>query len=247
MDIKLNKNNKQVIVLFLSTIIGVLLGVVSSVLNTRSLDAINYGDVRYVQNLINLFSCVFLLGFFVSGSRLLALSKDAEYNRGIKGVMVRYLMITILLMSLVLVCLYFFHRIYRTSFDASLFLISIPVCAQPLMLNYINTTSQGDNQITQIALARLLPAFIYVIVAYIVYNCFSVTSSLMILLQWGIACVVFIIIISSTKPQFSNYPKYRKLLNEENKSYGIHLYFGSLAMVATQYISGVTLGIFRVY
>lgn len=245
MDIKLNKNNKQVIVLFLSTIIGVLLGVVSSVLNTRSLDAINYGDVRYVQNLINLFSCVFLLGFFVSGSRLLALSKDTEYNRGIKGVMVRYLMITILLMSLVLVCLYFFHRIYRTSFDASLFLVSIPVCAQPLMLNYINTTSQGDNQITQIALARLLPAFIYVIVAYIVYNCFNVTSSLMILLQWGIACVVFIIIISSTKPQFSNYQKYRKLLNEENKSYGIHLYFGSLAMVATQYISGVTLGIFN--
>lgn len=245
MNIKLNKNNKQVIVLFLSTIIGVLLGVVSSVLNTRSLDAMDYGDVRYVQNLINLFSCVFLLGFFVSGSRLLALSKDVEYNRCIKGVMVRYLAITILMMSLILVFLFFFHCLYRPSFNASLFLLSIPVCAQPLMLNYINTTSQGDNQINQIAMARLLPAFIYVIVAYVVYSCFKVTAGLMILLQWGIACSVFVIIILSTKPRFSKYQKYKKILSDENKSYGIHLYFGSLAMVATQYISGVTLGIFN--
>lgn len=245
MNIKVSKNNRQVIVLFLSTIIGVLLGVVSSVLNTRSLDAVDYGDVRYVQNLINLFSCVFLLGFFVSGSRLLALSKDREYNRCVKGVMVRYLAITILLMSLVLVGLYVFHSIYRPSFCASLFLLSIPVCAQPLMLNYINTTSQGDNQINQIAMARLLPAFIYIIAAYIIYSCVEVTAGLMILLQWGIACAVFVVIIATTKPKFSEYAKYKKLLDDENRAYGIHLYLGSLAMVATQYISGVTLGIFN--
>ncbi len=245
MIIRLDKNNKQAIVLFVSTILGVLLGVISSVINTRSLDTINYGDVRYVQNFINLFSCVFLLGFFASGSRLLALSKDIEFNKRIKGAMVCYLLMTVLMMSLVLVILYFYHLFSKPNFDANLFLLSIPVCAQPLMLNYINTTCQGDNQINHIAAARLLPAFCYIIVAYIVYSCFKVTSSLMILLQWGIACVIFVIIIASSKPKFQNLEKCKALLKEENRLYGIHLYWGSLAMVATQYISGVTLGFFN--
>ena len=90
-----NPNGKQIIALYISTIGGVLLGVLSSVINTRFLDPVNYGDVRYVQNLINLFSCIFLLGFFVSGSRLLAISKSKAEANGIKGVMVIFLIITI--------------------------------------------------------------------------------------------------------------------------------------------------------
>lgn len=245
MNISISKNNKQVVTLFLSTIIGVLLGVLSSVINTRSIEAADYGDVRYVQNLINLFSCLFLLGFFVSGSRLLAISKEEEDSRCIKGVMVRYLGVTVLMMALILIILYAVHLFYNPKFNASLFLLSIPVCAQPLMLNYINTTAQGDNQINQIAVARLLPALLYVAVAYFLYSICEVSSGLMILTQWGIACIVFICVIISTKPKFSNFPKYNSLLKKENKSYGIHLYLGSISMVATQYISGVTLGIFN--
>lgn len=238
------KNSRQVAILYTSTIGGVLLGVLSSVINTRFLDPINYGDVRYVQNIINLFSCVFLLGFFVSGSRLLAVSENKENACRLKGVMVIFLLVTIAaLMLLVLIC-YFYHIIFRNNFNSALFLYSIPVCAQPLMLNYINTTAQGDNQIGLIALARLLPAALYVLIAYFIYTSFGASSDLMILLQWGIACLVFVFIIASTKPHFNEFSKYKSILCDENKRYGMYLYWGSLAMVATQYLPGITLSFF---
>lgn len=240
-----NPNGKQIIALYISTIGGVLLGVLSSVINTRFLDPVNYGDVRYVQNLINLFSCIFLLGFFVSGSRLLAISKSKSEANGIKGVMVIFLIITIAaLMFMVLLC-YFYHVLFQTNMNAILFLFSIPVCAQPLLLNYINTTAQGDNQVGRIAYARLLPALLYVIAAYFIYSRYGASSALMILLQWGIACMVLVAIVISTHPDFKEYKKYKRLLIEENRKYGLYLYIGSLAMVATQYLPGVTLGFFN--
>lgn len=240
-----NPNGKQIIVLYISTIGGVLLGVLSSVINTRFLDPVNYGDVRYVQNLINLFSCIFLLGFFVSGSRLLAISKSKAEANGIKGVMVIFLIITIAaLMFMALLC-YFYHVLFQTNMNAVLFLFSIPVCAQPLLLNYINTTAQGDNQVGRIAYARLLPALLYVIAAYFIYSRYGASSALMILLQWGIACMVLVAIVISTHPDFKEYKKYKRLLIEENRKYGLYLYIGSLAMVATQYLPGVTLGFFN--
>lgn len=240
-----SRTAKQVLVLYISTIGGVLLGVLASVINTRFLDPINYGDVRFVQNIINLFSCLFLLGFFVSGSRILAISKSIEEARGIKGVMVVFLMLTIVALMIVMIGCYFYFCNFGNNVDAILFLVSIPICAQPLMLNYINTTAQGDNQIGRMAIARVAPQLLYVIVAYLIYSSFGASSTLMILLQWGIYCAIYTIVIITTKPSFLNFNSYKIKLLEENKKYGVHLYMGSLAMVATQYLSGLTLGLFN--
>ena len=62
-----SKHKRQIIVLYVSTLLGVLLGVLSSIVNTKALDPIDYGDVRYVQNIINFIATFLLLGYFVSG------------------------------------------------------------------------------------------------------------------------------------------------------------------------------------
>ena len=64
----LSKQNKQVVILYASTLLGTLLGVLSSVINTRFLDPIDYGDVRYVQNIINLIASLLLFGYSRSGT-----------------------------------------------------------------------------------------------------------------------------------------------------------------------------------
>ena len=48
-----SKHKRQIVVLYVSTLLGVLLGVLSSIVNTNALDPIDYGDVRYIQNIIN--------------------------------------------------------------------------------------------------------------------------------------------------------------------------------------------------
>ena len=188
--------------MYISTFLGTILGVLSSVINTRSLDPSNYGDFKYVQNIISFISGLLLFGFFVSGSRLLAISTSEKNSRGIRGIMVLILGVAILILMISMLIGYFIHQYYLNSTVAPLFLIALPVCGSVLMINYVNTTAQGDNQIGRIAYARLLPSAIYVVVAYFIYSNFGATSSRMILLQYGISVIVGLFIIGSTKPSF---------------------------------------------
>lgn len=243
--VKVSKSNKQVIILYTTTALGVLVGLLSSVINTRALSPDLFGNVRYVQNVISFVSSLLLVGYFVSGSRLLALSKSEEYSRQIRGIMCVILAITIGIVMLTMMSMAFFTWLKGDSLGMlSLYLVAIPLCGTVLMLNYVNTTAQGDNHIGRISVARLLPTSIYVVVAYFVYNKFKATPALMLLLYNGIATIVLILVILSTKPSFKNLKASFALLNEENKRYGFNVYIGSLADNATGYIAGITLGIF---
>lgn len=83
--LKLSRQNFQVIYLYIATLLGSLLGFVTSIVNTNFLTETEYGDVRYVQNMITLLSWVLFLGYFHGGRRLLALSDDESYSRRIRG------------------------------------------------------------------------------------------------------------------------------------------------------------------
>ena len=241
--VTLSKHNVQVIYLYASTFLGSLLGFLTSIINTNFLSEADYGDVRYVQNLISLFSWILLFGYFLSGNRLLAVSRDECYSRRVRGAMIVVLAICTLMLMGITVALGLFH--VDTLSVRHLFFVSLPVCFYPLLTNYINTTAQGDNYIGRLAISRVLPALLYVPIAYGVYSHYGATSSLVTLLQWGIYCVVLIVVVASTYPSFKNLKPIFSALQSENKEYGIHLYYGSLAMVATSYLAGVTLGIFN--
>lgn len=242
---KLNqKENRQAIYLFAATISGVLLGVLSSVLNTRFLAPSDYGDVRYVQNILNLATIVLLFGYFQSGSRMLALASDEMECRKIKGVMALFLMGCTVIMIIICLMCYIIH-LFSNEHLAFLFIVSIPCCCFQLFTNYIGTTAQGDNQIGRLALSRVAPPILYVLLGYFIYSNYGATSERMILLQWGLGTLVMFIIIISTKPVFKGLSPYIKQIRQENKDYGIELYIGSLVMVATNYIAGITLGIFN--
>lgn len=242
-SISLSKQNYQVLLLYSTTLAGVFLGVISSIVNTHYVDPAVYGDVRYVQNILNFIASLLLLGYFQSGSRLLALSNSVKESRRIKGCMVIVLIITsVILMICCAVCGFLHINKGNLSY---LFWISIPVCISPLLLNYVNTTAQGDNQIAHISFARLLPALIYVPVAFGVYKFTGATSTKMILTQWGIATFILLGIIWSTRPKFTGLQTVWGALKQENGDYGFQLYIGSLVMVATNYIAGISLGAFN--
>ena len=230
----------QVFYLYVSTILGSFLGFATSIVNTNFLSEADYGDVRYVQNLVTLLASLLLFGYFLSGSRLLAISKDKGYSSRVRGAMVVVLAIcSFILVALTLISAF----LHIDSPVMPLFLISLPVCMYPLFTNYINTTAQGDNHIGRLAISRVLPALLYVPIAYFLYSKTTVTSSMMVLLQWGVYCAVLLIIIFSTQPAFNDLKSVFSDLKAENEAYGKHLYYGSLLMVATNYLAGVTLGI----
>lgn len=241
--ITISKNKTQVIILYACTLFGILFGVLSSIVNTRFLDPADYGDVRYVQNIINFIASLLLFGYFLSGSRLLALSHDEQYSQRIRGAMCVILVVS----SLVLVfsCVGCIIGHINKPNIANLFLISLPVCFYPLLLNYVNTTAQGDNHIGRLSIARLVPSFVYVPIGYFFYKHYGATAELMIILQWGIYTIILFFVIISTKPKFKELKPVFKDLIAENRSYGMQLYIGSLVMCATNYIAGITIGLFN--
>lgn len=243
---KITSQKKQVLILYGSTLFGLFLGVISSVINTRALEPSLYGDVRYVQNIIQFVSSLLLVGFFTSGSRLLALSPSEDYSRQIRGAMCAILAITMCILSLVMFVLFGFSFINNDGILTWLYLSSVFVGGNVLLLNYINTTAQGDNHIIRISAARLLPTLAYIILATVVYHFYHATPLLMLSLYNGLAVLVYLCIIYSTRPSFSNLKESFRLLNEENKKYGFDVYLGSIANVSTSYISGITLGQFCV-
>lgn len=239
-----SKNSKQAIVLYVSTLSGVLIGMLVSILNTRNLAPNEYGDVRYVNNIIQMLSGIFLFGFFVTGSRLLAIAKNKEEAAQIKGGLVTILGLTIILMMVCMVACGLIHHYILHRDYAWLFYTVIPVCGSVLLLNYMNTSAQGDNSIYSIAAARLIPSAFYLVIAYFIYSYFGASSWLMLVLQNGIAMLVLGAIIWYNKPSFNNLKQTFKALQKENKSYGLQVYYGSLANVSVQYVAGITLGIF---
>ena len=239
--IKLTKVKKQILLLYSSSIIGVLLGILNSVVNTRFLAPAEYGDYRYVQNIIDFVTSLLLFGYFTSGSRLLALSKDDNQSRNIRGAMCFILGIAIGILMLVMFILGLLNIL---PVETNLFFLAIPVCGYSLMLNYINTVGQGDNHIGRISVARLLPSGLYCIIAYFIYGHWGASSSIMLLLYDGIGIIIYSTLILSTKPDFSNFKHSLSALFKENKQYGFNVYLGSLIGVSTHYIAGITLGKF---
>ena len=240
---QLAKEKKQVVMLYGATLGSVFLGVFSSIINTRFLAPTDYGDVRYVQNIITFVASLLLFGFFLSGSRLLAVSKDENNSREIRGTMVVILVVASAILCLSSAIAAFVH--YNNGNLFTLFLVSLPVCLHPLLANYVNTTAQGDNHIGRLAFARLMPPVLYVGIAYLIYSRFGASSVMMILLQWGIATLILLGVVISQRPSFSNLKEKFELLKKENKQYGFHLYIGSLVMVSTSYLAGISLGIFN--
>lgn len=241
---QMSKENKQVVFLCISTFLGLLLGVFSSIINTRNLSPEFYGDVKYVQNIISFVSSLLLFGYFTSGSRLLALSKNETNSRSIRGIMCFILLLAILVVTLTLFVFYLINAQCQNYNMAYLFLAAMPFCGCVLMLSYVNTVAQGDNHIGRIAVARLLPSLIYCLIAYFIFKFYGATSIRMILLYNGVSFFVLLGVILSTKPSFKSLKKSFDILNVENRKYGIHVYIGSLFGVSVSYISGITLGLF---
>lgn len=246
MDSKVNtgvtsRQTVQTVLLYFTTMFGILLGVLSSVINTRFLPPEDYGNVRYVENIINYIAAFLFWGHFYAGSRMLAVSGSKERSSSIRGALV----VMLSLASVILVVATSICGVFHKGVLARLFFISLPVCLQPLLLNYVNNVLPGDSHIFRVSLTRFLPAMLYVPLAYFIYSSYGATSSSMILLQWGVAVLVFLGVIVTTRPSFSGIGPIFPQLKKENGEYGRELFIGALIAVASNYIAGITLGIFN--
>lgn len=95
-----------------------------------------------------------------------------------------------------------------------------------------------------IAAARVFPSLLYLLLAYCIYAKWGASVKMMLWLQNGISVGVLVFLIWRNAPSFSGIRISLKALHEENKKYGLQVYYGSLANISVQYIAGISLGLF---
>jgi len=242
---KTPNRKKQVLSLYISMVLGVFVGVGGSVINTRILGPQQYGDLKFIQTLFA-FVVVFLtLGLFVTGSRLLARDeyKDIE-NKLIGGIFVLASVVSLIMSTVLLIISIYYDHIFDNNlkeviklFIPFLFVFPFKVCLENIL--------QGSNRIYALSVFKIMPQLCYMIVAFSInYYYVKLSLPLALAIQFSVLATVIFLMIIYLKPDFKRYKKNIGLIWTENKTYGLHVYFGSIVGVASAHLGGLVVAYF---
>ena len=234
----------QVIELYGSTILQLLLGIVVSIIVARALKPEQYGHYSYLSKVFYLVVLIISTGHFVSMSKMLANSHDERVNRELLG--------TCLLLTGVLSILYsigiFFYSFFQDAFfqdklGSVIRIFSIVVIMYPVQ-HYLENVLMGLNRIRELALVRTLPRILYVLSLAVFVTYMELTYTVALILLLTTSYVIDIFQICRLRPLFSNIRHHWKQLSSENHQYGIHVYWGSLAGVASINLCALSISYF---
>ncbi len=238
------KKVKQVLLLYLTTILGMVLGVGISVINTRLLGPASYGDFKFLIQLFNFVVMFLTFGVFFSGSRLLAKDENKDKEPGIKGAMLAYGAAISLFMIISFFSFSFFQdQIYNNNlgkvirlFSPLLFIFPMKLCIEGIMI--------GSNQIYKLSFYRLLPKVFYLFFSLTINWLFDFTLHFALLIQLLGLILTSIVMVILLKPKFEHIKEHWRFIKTENRSYGFPVYISHLANTATMRIAALSIAFF---
>ena len=166
---KNNQRLRQVLSLYTVNIIGIPLSIISSMIITRYLGPLAYGDFKFLQNFFALAVVVFNFGFFQAGNRALVLNNNLQKAREYYGAELVILGILFILMSVAVLLYAFFDPNIKEKGIQGIFLFYIPFSWVFLLVSYFEVLFQADNRIELLAKSRLFPRLGFFAAVLIVY------------------------------------------------------------------------------
>src|SRR5690606_37551460 len=139
---------------------------ISNYFLTRLISIEDFGNYSYVLNVFNFFQVIFNFGFFYSINRQVSLSQDLDSTRRIFGAGLSF--VFFLSLSMMFLVYIFSVSLVKDPQLVETFLIIIPFSVLFLMTNFNELILQGANRITILALSRVLPKFIFLIIVYVI-------------------------------------------------------------------------------
>jgi O-antigen/teichoic acid export membrane protein len=232
---------KKALVLYVTMLVGVVAGIVLSMLNTRMLGKELYGDFKFVQNLFTFAETFLTLGVFYSGGRIIAMQKDAEKRRELYGTII----IFAALISLVLIVAGFVFSLFETRIFGNDLKWVIIACL-PLVFVFpfqlcLEQMLQGDYRIYTLSFHRLAPKVLNILILLAFYAFFRYKLLLNLEIFLISMAVPIIAILFWLKPKFAHFRHNSRLLWKENKTYGNPAYIGAITGLASAQIAGFTL------
>lgn len=230
--LKGSQRARQVLGLFSINIIGIPIGVITSVVITRYLGAQGFGDYKFIQSIFNLAIIIFSFGFFQAGNRALVLNDDPQKAREYYGAELVVTGGMFIVMSIFLVLYALIDPNIRDKHLDQFLLFVIPFGWIFLLSVYFETLFQADNRIKMLGEFRLYPKIGFLISAILLYFIFMNTNINKLAVVYGMylltEVVVYIIILRQLHFSFKNLKARLKEIWNYNKSFGLNVYIGSL-------------------
>lgn len=232
--------------MYVATIAGVGLSFLGSVINTKLLSKELFGDWKYIQNYLMMVSYFVNFGFYFSGGRLIASTDNPIRIKMVKGYLLMGCTVGCVIM---LLATFILGIIWPRILSPSLFKLCLTLfpffIIYPLMF-YFESIFQAERRLIDFSVYRILPPFLYVASLYLFRSLSAGSIYYNGILYYSSYFIVFAILILKDTQIFKiKSPELTDLLNE-NKAYGVHLYYGSLWNVGSSYMLPLIIGFFSI-
>ncbi len=236
-----SRTTRQVIILYSSHIIFMVLGLAAATFNVRLLGIKEYGIFAFLITITGFTQLFFNFGIFNAGSYLLAHNTDTRTERQLAGALTLLaLVMGLLYAGFIFGCSFFVDSLFHTSVNHILRSVSPLFIALPLQ-SLLPQLARGTNRIKYLALFRILPKLFYVgLIVWLLFASYNPwrPGFLFALNLATISAGVFIVLLLF-KPAFSNLRRTLRLIWQKNHTYGIHIYFGQITNQTTYRLDGL--------
>ncbi len=232
---------RKSVTLFSSMVLGLFVGIIISIINTRYLGKEQYGDFKFLINLFSLAVTFLTFGFFYTGGLLLARTDDSRKKRELTGDILKIAAFSSILLILIsLIFSFMEHRFFGNNLGPLiryslplLFIFPFQLCFEQIL--------QGSNRIYSLSLLRIGPKLVYIVLAVVLqyFSKFNLTTAL--ISHLGAVAMIIIALIWFIRPKFGMRSSYLPAIRKENRSYGFPIYLGAITGVASSYLAGITI------
>jgi O-antigen/teichoic acid export membrane protein len=238
-ELAARKKSKQVAALYSAMVIGIVVSIAVSAINTRALAADGFGDYKFLQNLSMFVVSCGTAGLFVSSGRLIALPENATRTSSLAGGALVY---CALLYCFFAIIFWLFSYVQPDYFDRDLGILirmSLPLAVGYLLKVLLENLLKGANHIYSLSLMRFSPNLLYLCYAFVLFRQdeLDVAKAYMGFLVCSLA--VFVLLLATLRPSFKDIGKQLVSIKNETRRYGFNVYIGSLASVASAQLGGV--------
>lgn len=229
------KKTKQIISLYLVNIIGIPLGIVTSMILTNYLGSKLFGDYSYLNGIFILVIGIFNFGFFQAANRALVLNNSEQKAKEIYGSSFILLILLFLLMSICLIIFGYYDSNLSNKGLYKVFLYLIPFGWIFLLTSYFETLFLADNRMKSLVFIRFYPKigfFLSSLLIYFIFRNLNLNKLLIVYFFYLLTyIVVYVLALWRIRPSFKNLKYNLKSLWEHVKNYGFDVYTGSIFAV----------------
>ena len=245
-----SKKSKQVISLYLVNIVGIPLGLVTSMILTRYLGPKLFGDYSYLNGIFLFAIVIFNFGFLNAGNRSLVLNNKEEKAKEIYGSVFVVLVMLFLIMCLSLIIFGYFDKNISSKGLFTTFIYLIPFGWIYLLTVYFETLFQADNRMKSLVFIRFYPKiglFLACLLIYFVIKDLDIDKLLIVYIFYLSSYIVtYLIALYRIRLSFKNLKLNLKSLWVHNKNYGFDVYIGSILAVGASSISTLIISYYDV-